>query len=616
MRFEKSSGLSKRAGSPRKVFLRLAAFAAAALIFACQGISPRVSDVFHDAGVYSREAPGAGIAPAAGITAAAAGLPGKYESPYKTPVMDQKDNPLCWAYSTVDMLNVSAVKQGFAPAGTSFFSAPAFARSIYTGEEYRIVSYPDSWYKYSGDPEQAIAAASMGKGLKKASSCPDVASASKIKGSGIYDVDAFVEEFRSFDIWEDPDAKVRKIKEWVVEFGSVGASVFLGSYDSVRKLASTKAWDYTAVSHSILIVGWDDSKSTDTGTGAFLIKNTWGKGWGDGGYAYISYRADLGRSIYAAKAGLSYGRKVLTHCEIIPMGGISSALDDPISAVNVFRMQESASLDSGVVYTGYPALLTVKVWKASGGADASYFSRKPDAEGSLNGTEPGIYTVPFSAAAAVKAGDTVIAQFIIKTSRNYMVYTEQVSYYPPDWNTTCSSGETYLFSDNALSGKSDNYFGALKGSLADVKPTAAPTAVPTSAPTAAPATQRPSQAPAATPVPSPAPYRTDGPGLNTAASTAGQDTCGPEDTDAAPRPTEEGYFIEIPSWGDHSEEETPPETMSPEEIEAEFRKLADGLKKLLKIVGIILLVILAFIIGTIVLIVYLVKRSREKKHDA
>ncbi len=44
-----------------------------------------------------------------------------------------------------------------------------------------------------------------------------------------------------------------------------------------------------ATNHAVLLMGWDDAACS--GNGAWLIKNSWGTGWGTGGYGWIQYGA-------------------------------------------------------------------------------------------------------------------------------------------------------------------------------------------------------------------------------------------------------------------------------------------------------------------------------------
>jgi C1A family cysteine protease len=53
--------------------------------------------------------------------------------------------------------------------------------------------------------------------------------------------------------------------------------------------------------HAVLIVGWNDTLSHAGGTGAWIVKNSWGTGWGENGFFYIAYgsaRIGEGSSYY------------------------------------------------------------------------------------------------------------------------------------------------------------------------------------------------------------------------------------------------------------------------------------------------------------------------------
>lgn len=86
-----------------------------------------------------------------------------------------------------------------------------------------------------------------------------------------------------------------QIKAAVMNYGAVDVDIYWS--DSYYK-ADTKAYRYTgslSANHDVAIVGWDDGYaasnfvSAPPGPGAFIVRNSWGSGWGDGGYFYASY---------------------------------------------------------------------------------------------------------------------------------------------------------------------------------------------------------------------------------------------------------------------------------------------------------------------------------------
>jgi len=86
------------------------------------------------------------------------------------------------------------------------------------------------------------------------------------------------------DSWNEVAATVSDIKNAVFTSGPV-VTAFLVFED----FGSYKSGVYSYVKgkylggHAVLIVGWDDSQS------CFIVKNSWGTGWGDSGYFKIAY---------------------------------------------------------------------------------------------------------------------------------------------------------------------------------------------------------------------------------------------------------------------------------------------------------------------------------------
>jgi len=102
------------------------------------------------------------------------------------------------------------------------------------------------------------------------------------------------------------------IKAAVQNYGAVVVDLYVGpSMETSRYWnQATKAYCYTGTAgpdHEVAIVGWDDGYSRDNFNalskpatdGAFIVRNSWGSTWGDGGYFYVSYcDARIGKSAY------------------------------------------------------------------------------------------------------------------------------------------------------------------------------------------------------------------------------------------------------------------------------------------------------------------------------
>ncbi len=81
---------------------------------------------------------------------------------------------------------------------------------------------------------------------------------------------------------------VGAIKEAIYTHGPVAAAVCAGpAFDSYHSgIFSTDEWSVcgsSLVNHGIVLVGWDDSQ------GVWILRNSWGASWGEGGYMRIRY---------------------------------------------------------------------------------------------------------------------------------------------------------------------------------------------------------------------------------------------------------------------------------------------------------------------------------------
>jgi len=93
------------------------------------------------------------------------------------------------------------------------------------------------------------------------------------------------------------------IKNALLDYGAVESSLYVADPESGATLDSnmnnkTHSYYYAGqkkTNHDVVIVGYDDGYSRDNFNtrpakdGAFIVKNSWGEGWGENGYFYVSY---------------------------------------------------------------------------------------------------------------------------------------------------------------------------------------------------------------------------------------------------------------------------------------------------------------------------------------
>jgi C1A family cysteine protease len=152
-----------------------------------------------------------------------------------------------------------------------------------------------------------------------------------------------------------------RIKHAVMTYGAVKTSIYWASdyYDAFNY--GYYYYGSNPGNHCVAVVGWDDDYDSSNfiipppGDGAFLIKNSWGTAWGDGGYFYISYYDSImGRGDDAVFQNAEPTTNYSSVYQYDPLGWVSALGYDLDTAwfANVFIAEESEQLAAVSFYSG------------------------------------------------------------------------------------------------------------------------------------------------------------------------------------------------------------------------------------------------------------------------
>lgn len=281
-----------------------------------------------------------------------------------TPVKDQGDTNLCWAYSAIHASEANILKQGIGNKDTLRLNPQALAYRKYVrnadplGDTSQYYDrYAGEWTSRAGAIENTAPILSMWQGPIEGNK-----PATDVYENSLYRL----ESASLISSGLSGTERIQEIKNAIARYGAVTASTF---YDGGTKPYYNDKAVSNGVPHAITLIGWDDTLdkslfkpgSVET-NGGWLVKNS----YNDNGYFYLTYESKIVDSTswsfgYAPKERYDYNY-------YYDNNDIDFSLMKLKQCANVFEAKKGTSekpeyLEAiNVGFTGYNVDVTVKVY--------------------------------------------------------------------------------------------------------------------------------------------------------------------------------------------------------------------------------------------------------------
>ncbi len=210
----------------------------------------------------------------------------------------------------------------------------------------------------------------------------------------------------------DIAADTKAIKTAIMTYGAVATSLYWtnSAYDESEN--SYYYFGLASIDHAVTIVGWDDTFSATRfglmppGNGAWLVRNSWGTEWGDGGYFWVSYwdahcgRDNVFNAVYPNAEPTTNHDTIYYHD---PLGQVDTLGygDETAWGANVYTATASQAVTAVGFFTHVPGTTySVYTGGVTGGGAPGTLTKK--ASGTIN--TAGYHTVRLSSPRGVVRG--------------------------------------------------------------------------------------------------------------------------------------------------------------------------------------------------------------------
>lgn len=415
-------------------------------------------------------------------------LPSRYDLRKEgriTEAKNQGSTGACWAYAGIGAAESNLITQGLADMAIDLselhllwfaYHAPtdrndplygdgdtlvnytqaAGDNPFFAGGTYRLVT--STLGRWSGAQKEEDAAFLLSNEENQFTVFSQMADDMETKEEERYKGEYHLQESLVLD-----DASIEDIKRKLMEDGALQISYYAS--DSKYYHASPDGMAYyqessNAADHGVLLAGWDDhfakenfsSACRPSDDGAWLIRNSWGSEWADGGYFWLSYEEPSIEEIVSVRMEDATNYEHIYQYDGYDIWGAVEAERD-LQAANVFTAKGTESLQAVSFQTiADNTPYTIEIYRNLSGSTPSSGTLVEDTQQSGIMQFDGYYTVPLENPVSLKKGEkfAVVITYGIRSTGTTLVPIEYN--YPKITNKRVSAydslpGQSYLYLD-------------------------------------------------------------------------------------------------------------------------------------------------------------------------